>query len=415
MAFNWALIDDSTGKGVSPGPFSAESFQDYYNGIADTGIQIIINPATSERRLFSAQAIVDNIEYLVRRANVAGQTLTQKQLIAELTQWYVGGRGGSASAAPASVVTGTSIKIPQTKIFTGILSQGTLGEGLTFIPRPDDMIESVAELQEASENNLASFLVSFPSKIVYEIKIVSSVVTRDGFRQTGDTQQVIRAYKSDGTPLYRTVRNKFAVLTLFVLTDRGIRSKIATVILGPTDAAKLNPAQNVLRALEGEIQANILTTDVSEIKTLATSSPVTVQAPSPAPLPPPRIAPPSPEPVGARKSYVIPNDIIPLIPTIPKGKKLRWAGAYYHIEGNQLIRESDNATATIPSTAAPAALEKKGQSAQTLFEWYQANGQSLPSVSARSQIYAGFGLGSASMYAGTAEQNTRLLAALKNT
>src|SRR3990167_3321380 len=182
MAFNWALIDDSTGKGVSPGPFSAESFQDYYNGIADTGIQIIINPATSERRLFSAQAIVDNIEYLVRRANVAGQTLTQKQLIAELAQWYVGGRGEVQSATASSSAPGTSIKIPQTKIFTGILSQGTLGEGLTFIPRPDDMIESVAELQEASENNLASFLVSFPSKIVYEIKIVSSVVTRDGFR-----------------------------------------------------------------------------------------------------------------------------------------------------------------------------------------------------------------------------------------
>jgi len=50
----------------------------------------------------------------------------------------------------------------------------------------------------------------------------------------------------------------------------------------------------------------------------------------------------------------------------------------------------------------------------TLYEYYTGQGQALPSVQERSKIYEQYGLGSASLYAGTAEQNTALLGKLQS-
>lgn len=51
--------------------------------------------------------------------------------------------------------------------------------------------------------------------------------------------------------------------------------------------------------------------------------------------------------------------------------------------------------------------------ANTLFDYYKTIGQNLPSIADRSALFASSGLGSAADYRGTAEQNTRLLAALQ--
>lgn len=61
--------------------------------------------------------------------------------------------------------------------------------------------------------------------------------------------------------------------------------------------------------------------------------------------------------------------------------------------------------APIQNTAAKAA--------STLFEWYTALGQALPSLDSRAVLYQNFNLGAASTYVGTAEQNNRLLVELK--
>lgn len=50
----------------------------------------------------------------------------------------------------------------------------------------------------------------------------------------------------------------------------------------------------------------------------------------------------------------------------------------------------------------------------TLYDYYTAQGQSLPSLSTRSQLYQSAGLGSASNYTGTAAQNTQLLNSLQS-
>ena len=52
--------------------------------------------------------------------------------------------------------------------------------------------------------------------------------------------------------------------------------------------------------------------------------------------------------------------------------------------------------------------------AQTLFEYYQQQGQALPSFEERAGVYEQKGLGSAGSYAGSAEQNTRLLQGLQS-
>jgi internalin A len=54
-----------------------------------------------------------------------------------------------------------------------------------------------------------------------------------------------------------------------------------------------------------------------------------------------------------------------------------------------------------------------GENASTLSEYYSAWGKSLPLLSERAKIYQALGLGSAGNYAGTAQQNTQLLDALK--
>jgi hypothetical protein len=80
--------------------------------------------------------------------------------------------------------------------------------------------------------------------------------------------------------------------------------------------------------------------------------------------------------------------------------------------------KSTSAPASVPATVSVVnntvtPNDRVGASAVTIYQWYQAQGQSLPSVSARSVIYEGFGLGSRNYYTGTSEQNTKLLSALK--
>ena len=53
--------------------------------------------------------------------------------------------------------------------------------------------------------------------------------------------------------------------------------------------------------------------------------------------------------------------------------------------------------------------------ATTLYEYYTSKGQKLPSISERAKIYEQAGLGPASTYRGTAEQNIKLLQALQST
>ena len=399
-------------------PFTKESWPQYLNGLKTQNIAGLNDTFTQQTKIFSEDALIEIVESLYGQEVVAGRKPTEKQMILLLAPFLIGS-SGTVLFRPEQT---SLIKpfIQQVKVFTGIVSQGTLGAGLSFTPRPDDIIDSLADLQFAAQNNLAPFLVALPSKIVYEVKIVSSVTSTAGFRQSGAAQRIISSYATDGTPRYKTIINKFATLTLFVLTDKMTRTKISTIVLGPTDALKFQPTTDNLRTLEKDIQASVTTSDVRDIATLQTSNPITVQAPPP---PPPAIPTPEPPaPAAAAQTPPAPppppvSNIVALKATLDaENLRYRTIGDHYQ---EMVAAQKAYDKAVAPPTPVSVALTAQQlqdiakQKAATLSEFYSAIGQPLPSMQTRAAFYQMLGLGQASYYTGTAEQNTKLLAKLQ--
>ena len=333
-----------------------------------------------------------------------------------------------AKISTTSTGTTKSVSVaPITKVFTGIVSQGVVGQGLVFTPRPDDMIDSVDELREAAANNLAPFLNTLLGKIVYEVKVVASVITKDGFKQSGTTQRIQTGTDKNGNATYKTVTNKFAILVVYALTDKGTRAKLTTIVLGPTNSAKLTVGQNDLRTLETQLPAEVTTTDINAIKGIETANPITVSTP------PQAQAPAVVAPTPTQKTVIIDKNVLSFaIGAKQDGQQISIMGDQFIKRGGEMYRVSDNAlavegvatyvkdtgSASVSDTGTVVSIAgtnspKAGANASTLSDWYQAQGQSLPSVSARATIYEQYGLGQAIYYTGTAEQNTRLLNELK--
>ncbi len=350
----------------APGPFSADSsvtFTDFAKSIEAAGVKGIQNPGAYQSQLYSRENLANLVNYVYGQELLAGRNLKVADLLPKLSQYLVGASSSTALPSPTTSVA-TTPSIP--KVYTGIVSQGVIGKGLSFTPRPDDLIESVEELRQAAANNLAPFLETILGKIIYEVKIVSSIITKDGFKQTGTVQQIKTGVSTTGAPKYKTVVNKFATLNLYVLTDKGVRSKISTIVLGPTNSAKLTIGINDIREVETSLPALVTTSDINEIKGIETAQSVTVSTPR----------------VDGGTS----------VPVLDTGS----------------VVTSASPVSTPASVTAVA-----GNNALTLFDWYRAQGLSLPSVEQRSYQYESLGLGQKTFYTGTAEQNSKLLAALK--
>lgn len=394
---------------------SSDMWKRIYSTIEELEPLGVSFPVSGVDKPYSRQNLADLIDEIASTMVVNGESPTYKKVIGMALPFIqLSGRiknVSSGAVAPADAK--TSYSTPQiTKVFTGIVSQGVVGAGLVFEPRPDDMIESIEELRTAAANNLAPFLTSLPGKIVYEVKVVSSIVTKDGFKQTGTTQRIQTGTYQNGQPKYKTVTNKFATLVMYALTDKGSRAKLTTIVLGPVDSAKLLVAQNDLRTLETELPSLVTTTDINEIKGIQTSTPVEVVQTS--------------APVSASGDfYAYQNGKLYRFNTESDRENYLKQYGYtgLRVSGNldQLVKlygQVQNSSVSVPATA-PAVSStvatpiKKGANATTLFEWYQAQGRELPSVSARSVVYASLGLGVQGYYTGTAEQNTKLLNALK--
>lgn len=182
--------------------------------------------------------------------------------------------------APTETKNVPVVPAPPTQVFMGVVAGGTLSNNVVFTERPDDLIESFDEFQHAAANNLSSFLLALTNRISYELKIVPSVVTSGGFRQTGTTNRYITGYNKDGSPKYKTVTNKFATLTIYILNDKNTRTKVGTIVLGPTDSSKITPTQTDLRQLEALIQNSIVTRNIDDISRIETKTPTTIVPPT---------------------------------------------------------------------------------------------------------------------------------------
>ena len=353
---------------------------------------------------------------------------------------------------------------PKIRVFTGIVSQGVIGAPIAFTPRQDDLIENIQELEDAAHNNEAPFLASLPGRVIREIKIVSSITTKDGFTQRGTATQVISGYNKSGTPKYRTVVNKFAVADMFLLSEKGNRTKISRIVYGPVDSIRFQPVRGDISALEATLKTSGVTSDPADLTQVISGGQLTM-LPEISDLALPLSAPDAPLAVPIAVTprdyfvnydaffdqvfYISGNSIVAspnfatlLTPEekkplqnygeqISEGiKKIEARGvpvnSYTHkifageIDGRAAPQINTNSFEEFfgpgDGTVAPAtggALPAAALNAGTLYDFYTAQGQPLPSVAQRAPLYESLGLGQKAYYTGTAEQNLKLLAKLQ--
>lgn len=352
---------------AAPAGFEGTEFRKLAEAIEIAGVKGISNPVQLRSEPYTRDALADVINYVYGQQVLKGDKVTPSKILPLIQQYLIGAQPVSYSPTTTTTQATQSVSPVSTKVFTGIVSQGVVGQGLVFTPRPDDLIESPDELRQAAANNLAPFLNTLLGKIVYEVKVVSSIITKEGFKQSGLTQRIQTGTNADGSPRYKTITNKFATLTVYALTDKGVRSRLTTINLGPVNSSKFIVGINDLRSIETQLPSLVTTNKITDIQGIETSSPVTV--------------------------------------TTPKSDSSTSEPVSYAANSGQPVQAPNTAT---PVTAVA------GGSATTLYEWYTAQGQVLPPLEIRAQLYASFGLGQANYYTGTAEQNTKLLAALKN-
>lgn len=441
---------------------SADVFDKVFNTYKLEGAVGINDPYKNQSVLFTRDTLLDLTDKLGAHLLVSKGSASTKDVLTAVTLMIVFKESGTAASVPGSpAVTTASVS---TKVFVGVVSQGRLGGELTFTPRPDDLITSLADLQDAAQNNLAPFLASVPARVVYEIRVVPSILTRDGFRQTGTARQIEVGVKQDGTPKIKTVVNKFAVVRLYIATDRGTRSKITEIVLGPTDAVQFRPTTGELQALQDDIQKSIVTEDIGDIAANEGGGTLEIipgeDALASAPLP--SLA---PEPLRAKltlpegvfvdrdRNYqtlfrIVGDELLSyntyddLFTELERKALAPDSGKFGRIPDRlrefginpdairaepfiaDVVRKYQNKRRTVGrdvffAGTAPAVSDTAKQATgsacgvSTLFEWYQQQGQALPSVEARSTLYQELGLGQSAFYTGTAEQNVKLLTELK--
>lgn len=340
-------------------------------------------PFSNIDKPYSRQALADLVDEIAANLVKAGGTASFKNVMALVLPLVQLSGKGTSSAGAFGGGPGTSAGggIAGFKVFMGTVKDGVLGAKLDFTPRQDDLIENMSELQDAINNNLAPYLLTLPGRIVYEIKVVGSVVGSDGIKRYGAAQTIQTGVDGLGRPKTKTVVNKWAVLYLYILTDRGVRSKITSIVLGPTDAIKFRPDNSALAAVSQVIPTSAVTLDTRDIISVSPNEtkPVTVE--------------------GFAQAIGVPAERIDQ-------------------KTGEIINPTEAETAAynyqFGNTPSPVVKENiAADRARTLFEWYAAQGQKLPSLSNRGELYQKLGLGQASLYVGSAEQNTRLLNKLK--
>lgn len=471
---------------LQPGPFDGPGFNEYARSLETQNISAINNPNLLATFVYSRQALADIIDYVYGQEVLAGRSPTKAKIIPLIAPYLVGAGKAATAAEVAPTAAVAARSVPSVKVFTGVVSQGVLGAGLSFQARPDDLIENAAELQAAVANNLAATLAALPASLSYEVKVASSVTTRDGFTQRGTAQRVVSGYNKDGSPKYRTVVNKFAVLSVYLVNEKGTRTKIRQIVVGPTDAVRFQPTTSDLAAVEASVKNNVVTSDTSEIQRIVTSAPLAVaslpDAPATVVQPDPLAAVFTPVTDYKDSGYryykhdvngITYFEVLPWAGNVPYGYtpitraeaiaglramkdnprigkqdqfenlandiergKYDGGSGYTFVNGvpwrittaqeadrnKQLAAEGylkeipvGNGVGYVPTgkTASGATAPSAVCASQTLYELAQARGERLPTVAERAPDYERLGLGPASFYTGTAEQNTRLLRALQ--
>lgn len=374
-------------------------------------------------------------------------------------------RTSSSSAASVKTTTATApaaqtLTLPQ--VYTGFVSNGTLGNTVAFVARQDDLIENDVELRSAAQTNIAAFAASLPGRVFYEISILKSVKTRGGNTLSAGTQQIITGYYKNGNPKYKTVYNMWAVADIFIDTDTKPNVKVTRIVLGPTNGVTYRPQTGALNNIAGEIRSNIVAPVVG-LPQAAEQPLASMQIDDATQLSPETTAQIAPQGVQIEQrdyyverdgfydavyyrdgDYIYKTHFVNELFTNAEKVEIGNYGAQidaaktklltlginvdnfrrdafpYEIDGKsprdvitvQPWRDFFNAQGSTSVSPAPSTTVP-GAGATNLYEWYNANDLSFPPLATRAVLYESKGLGAAAYYAGTAEQNTKLLNALK--
>lgn len=449
-------------KVASSKVLSSDVWDRLYNALKEINIVGFNDPYKLQSVMFSRQNTIDIVDKVAAQMLADGQTASLKQVIAAVLAFGVTGQTSTTSGGAVTVPPASSA--PAIKVFTGTVSQSALAAAVQFTPRQDDMIENMYELQVAAKNNEAPFLASLPGRIIREIKIVSSITTKEGFVVRGTTQQIVSGYNTNGTPKYKTVTNKFAVADIYLLSEKGTRTKISRIMYGPVDSGRFKPTIEEVATMEATlrndlknstlaVQNSILNPSATPDAVNSLGGNVTESSPVSAPVIKIDILPRDyfvPYDAFYDHVYYLQGDILIESPGfqsvvdrkvdtwienqgqwVAEGIKRLKAIGYpvdsyrhkiYHNEVNGKIaaiqrtgsfEEFFGANVTISTAPAGTTLPSAALTATNLSQYYTAVGESLPSVSIRALMYEAMGLGKANLYTGTAEQNAKLLAYLQ--
>lgn len=470
---------------ANPKVVSKEIFDKIYETYRLEGAVAIIDPYKGQTVTFTQANMVDLIdrvaaELMLKEGSasakkVIGATQLMIRFTAEAKKKANSEAGSFAGDFTLSDSLLSGDRAPssslQIKVFSGLIQNGRLGEKIEFSPRPDDIIESVEELRIAAQNNLVPFLSTIYGRMNYEVKVVASVLDKDGVRRAGGYQTIVTGYKKDGTQKTRTIINKWAVVRIYVTTKRGARTLLDEIILGPIDSVKFQVGQKEIEQVNISMQQSVSTSNVQEINTIATNQPISVTPLAPAQQPTTSNQPITSDASEAPGAPAGSDDRARFIHRLRTGRledyiaekalqdafmqanfgtnppqggwplTLRyWQTGYRDFQEDRAFafKELDNKpdflnnmfsrfgeavlrgappVQTAGSAAAGAPLTARALppqcSATNLSEWYSLAGQKLPSIAERGAMFETQGLGSKQLYVGTSEQNSRLLAALK--
>lgn len=444
--------------------FAQEEIDGLFSALQADGITSFIDPVAKQSIALTPGGLNLVIKDAANQLRASGKNPTTAKLLAAVRLMSVGGTSTVAPVASSPKQSSGATSVPTVKVFTGVVVQGKLGEGVAFVERQTDLIDDINELELAAQNNLAPYLAALPAKIVYDIKIVSSVTSKDGFVQRGTTQQIVTGHYANGQPKYKTVTNKFATLDIYILTSKGVKSKIDTITLGPVNAASFSPNVNDLTIAEAKIRGSIVTSDVSQIKTVVSDSPVEVVPTTVVSTT--NVASPvtaadylarynillltnkkeAPGQVffwerGTTKPNYQTNQVRPIsdptnlgtigidvtklvdladLPRIPDGNVTQ--SALYGVASStfitvaQILQTIDNykrMEGPISTNPVPASQNGNKCNAVTISDFYGGVIPDAAKLAERAKLYEAWGLGQAAYYTGTAEQNNKWLAEAK--
>lgn len=459
--------------GLAPGNFDASTFARTATALEASGIKGISNPVALQSQLYSRENLADVFDYVYGKAVLSGNTPSDWRGTLKLAQPFL--IGGTVPEEAKTVEKKGALpvsSIRQTKAFTGVVSQGVLGSNTIFRSRPDDLIEDMEELQEAINNNVAPWIAALANDIRYEVKVVSSIIV-DGLRLVGEAQRIVSGTNSDGTQRFKTIYNKFAVVKMYYVKNEDQRVLLDEIVLGPTDATGFQPNSAELLEIGAVVNQNVLTNSTDDISRIVSNTPTqeitlrtaeeikeetgldvefigNVPVPKSVRLPILSVPPEfytqrAPEGRTRQVEKVSIGKLLGSTQTLQEslgiiaqmigefGEQsihsvtLEWYKNLTQedrdiINGKQIFqavaRPEEQSSASEPASSSPESgqqtqLPPGALTATTLFAYFQALDKPLPDLTERASMYEQFGLGQASLYVGSIEQNSKLLDALK--